>query len=328
MNSVERKIFWDTLCKLHDNNPEHVQKLLATIKRPHYLCRFRAVSESSLKQLQENKLKYSSADHYDDPFDTFIHVDLARIKEWYDFLSKDIQSENPLFINIVKQWEPVLGISAEQFLSKLKDNPFDISSFPDRIKQIRTIIQKNLFSICFCGDELNETLWLKYANNYKGFALVYDIGDENTFLCGKETICKNCCSVNEKPFIYPVYYTEDVYNATSFALACLLWNERNILPPQIIDLSYKAVMWEAERISLIKKKCHEHDDEWRMIRPTMSQNRSCIKMKPYKVIVGLRMPEYERLLVSSAAKIAGIGIVEELYIDDSDNLSTRQLTLV
>lgn len=35
------------------------------------------------------------------------------------------------------------------------------------------------------------------------------------------------------------------------------------------------------------------------------------------------MPKYERMLVISASKSAGFENVEELYIDDSDRLSTR-----
>ena len=125
----------------------------------------------------------------------------------------------------------------------------------------------------------------------------------------------------EQPSIYPVYYTDDAYNATLFALACLLWEMQ--ITQQLFASSYAGVMWEAERVSLVKKKCHEYDAEWRMIRPTMMSVRTCIKMKPYKVILGLRMPEYERLMVVSAAKVAGISTIEELYIDDSDQLATR-----
>ena len=320
MNSTERKAFWDALCSIHDNLPEHVQALSTAIKLPEYLCRYRTVSENSLIQLQENKLYYSSADYYDDPFDTFIHVDFARIKNLYAFLSKDIFSDNLAFLGMLKPLEPLIGMSAEKYIEKLKANPLDLSSFPNQIKQIRTIIQKNLFSICFCGDALNETLWLKYANNYKGFALVYDVKDENTFLCGKDEICKNCRSVIEK-------HTEEAFDATKFALACLLWNESEKVPPELLELSKRIVIWDAERISLIKKKCHEYDDEWRMIRPTMASDRTCIKMKPNKVILGLRMPEYERMLVISAAKVAGIKNIEELYIDESDQLSSKALPI-
>ena len=321
MNNKERKAFWDALCNIRDNAPEHVQDLIATMKMPEALCRFRSVNERSLAQLQENKLYYSSADYYDDPFDTFIHVDMARIKEWHAAISDQINSDNPVFLGWLKKLEPITGVSGEQFLNNLKEYPLDLSVFPDRIKQVRTVIQRNLFSICFCENALNETLWLKYAESYSGFAMVYDIKNENTFLCGKEGTCINCRSSIEHPSIYPVYYTDAPYDATLFAFACLLWGAQ--VSPQFLEFSYKVVMWEAERVSLIKKMCHEYDGEWRMIRPTMAPDRTCIKMRPQKVILGLRMPEYERLLVVSAAKIAGINIIEELYIDDSDQLATR-----
>ena len=251
MDTIGRKTFWDELCRIRDNTPENLQVLLATIKVPEKVCRLRSVSENSLLQLQENKLYYSSADYYDDPFDTFIHFDYARIRAQFEMLSNLVSSDSPELLNGLKMLEPVIGIGAEQFLKNLKEHPLDLSKFPERVKQVRTIIQKNLFSICFCENELNETLWLKYANNYRGFALVYNMKDENTFLCGREDVCKNCRSLIERPSIYPVYYTEDAYDATQFALACLLWGEQ--VPPQIAELSYKTVMWEAERVSLIKK---------------------------------------------------------------------------
>lgn len=326
MDTIGRKTFWDELCRIRDNTPENLQVLLATIKVPEKVCRLRSVSENSLLQLQENKLYYSSADYYDDPFDTFIHFDYARIRAQFEMLSNLVSSDSPELLNGLKMLEPVIGIGAEQFLKNLKEHPLDLSKFPERVKQVRTIIQKNLFSICFCENELNETLWLKYANNYRGFALVYNMKDENTFLCGREDVCKNCRSLIERPSIYPVYYTEDAYDATQFALACLLWGEQ--VPPRIAELSYKTVMWEAERVSLIKKKCHEYDQEWRMIRPTMTPERTCIKMKPNKIILGLRMPEYERLMVISAAKVAGISNIEELYINDSDQLDTKVIASV
>lgn len=324
MNNIERKAFWDALCSIRDNTPEHIQELLDTRKIPEYLCRFRAVSENSLMHLQENKLYYSSANYYDDPFDTFIHVDYAQINRCYAILSDMVNSDAPSSLNDLFPPEFIIGISAEQLQYSLKEHPLNLSSLPDRIKEIRTIIQKNLFTICFCEDELSETLWMKYADNYKGFLLVYDVRDENTFLCGKEEKCKNCRSLMEKPSIYPIYYTEDAYDATRFALACMILGEKGI-PAQIIEHVQKLVIWEAERISIIKKKCHEYDKEWRMIRPTMMPDRTCIKMKPRKIILGLRMPEYERMLVISAAKTAGISNIEELFINDSDNLSSRSV---
>ncbi len=48
------------------------------IQYPRHLYRFRPVSFSSLDGLQGNKLYFSSADHYDDPFDSFLHIDIPQ----------------------------------------------------------------------------------------------------------------------------------------------------------------------------------------------------------------------------------------------------------
>ena len=146
-----------------------------------------------------------------------------------------------------------------------------MSKFPERIKQVRTIIQRNLFSICCCENELIETLWLKYANNYRGFVQVYDMKDENTFLCGKEDACKNCRSSKEKPSVYPVYYTEEPYDATRFALACLLWGEQ--VSPQIKSASsntskslasskYKSSSSAKKSSDLYDAKSNAHPDDF------------------------------------------------------------------
>ncbi len=328
MDNTDRKAFWDVLYNMHDVKMEHIQSLQATIKLPECLCRFRSVSESSLLQLQENKLYYSSADYYDDPFDTYLHFDYGYIKTCYEFLNNNLDVDNPIIIEGLRSIEPLIGMSAEQFMLVLKSNPLELTALFEWVKQLRINIQKTLFSICFCEDSLNETLWLKYASNYRGFALVYNVKIQDTFLCGKEKMCQNCTSLEEKPFIYPVYYTEEAYNATIYALACLLLDRKEIPQHGIIELCDKITLWEAERVSLIKKKCHEYDEEWRMIRPSIKRERTCIKMRPQKVILGLRMPEYERMMVVAASKIAGINHIEELYIDDSDKLSSRELLCI
>lgn len=327
MNNSERKAFWDTLCNIRDNTPEKIRSLCSTIEIPDSLCRFRSVSENSLMQLQENKLYYSSADYYDDPFDTFIHVDLPRLKDIHSTFSKMLEFDKSESLNILNKLGSTIGISGEEFMNNLKENPLDIPRFEVEIISIREAIQKNLFSICFCENELNETLWIKYANNYKGFVLVYDMKSQYTFLCGQEQICKNCRSMREMPSLYPVYYSENAYDATKFALTCMLRREAGKIPPRIIEMFNKEVVWDEERISLIKKKCHEYDEEWRMLRPTMSLERTCIKMKPSKIILGLRMPEYEKLLTVSAAKVAGISRVEELFINEKDQLDSKAIEL-
>lgn len=58
---------------------EDTKKLLASFKYPKSLFRFRLVSENSLSALQENKVYFSSANYYDDPFDTYLRVDISKL---------------------------------------------------------------------------------------------------------------------------------------------------------------------------------------------------------------------------------------------------------
>ena len=59
-----------------------------------------------------------------------------------------------------------------------------------------------------------------------------------------------------------------------------------------MEVVKQSLQWESERISLIKKSCHEYDEEWRMVCPFHSMNRPCIK----SVVLGLRMPEYKKTI--------------------------------
>lgn len=85
MNQDERKKFWDVLLTMHDVAPDHIQQLRQAIIMPQTLCRFRTVNDNSLMQLQENKLYFSTADYYDDPFDTYFYLD-------YDTIERQLKS--------------------------------------------------------------------------------------------------------------------------------------------------------------------------------------------------------------------------------------------
>ena len=127
--------------------------------------------------------------------------------------------------------------------------------------------------------------------------------------------------------MYPIYYSDHKYDATKYAIGVqalsmipLCMEKAN---PHIYQQQRNTLLWEIERISLIKKKCHENDQEWRMLCPFVGPLRPVIDMKPTSIALGLRMPEYERRLVISAAKVAGIESINEMYIDDMDELRMR-----
>lgn len=327
MNHEERKKFWDVLSTMHDATPEHIQQLQQTILIPHTLCRFRTVNESSLAQLQENKLYFSTADHYDDPFDTYFHIKYDVVEQQLETiraLLNDPESEK-LAIKRISS----LGI-AEKTVSDGAEaaarNDLSIESFRSMIEKLRKEILKSLYSICFCENPLNETLWLKYAENHRGFVITYDFKNSETYLCGKEPVCKNCTVSQYPPSLYPVYYSDNRYDASRYALSMLLKFEMTSakidIPQNLLTAIDSTTLWEIERISLIKEYCHHFDGEWRMIYPCWSEKRPCIKLKPKSVIIGLRTPAYKERLIVSAATVAGITDIRKVQINRNDELET------
>ena len=192
------------------------------------------------------------------------------------------------------------------------------------IKNVRSQILKTLYSICFCEDPLNETLWLKYADSHRGFVVTYDFHSADTYLCGKDGICKNCPTIQTPPNIYPVYYSNEKYDASRYAIAALLKvsmaSSGVSIPQGLLRAADASMIWEIERISLLKKPCHVFDEEWRMIYSQWCVARPCIKLKPKSVIIGYRTPLYKERLIISAATVAGIKDVRKIQINRKDEL--------
>ena len=214
--------------------------------------------------------------------------------------------------------------SVQKSLDMVLQNPITAETFKSSVKNARDQVLKTLYSICFCENPLNETLWLKYADNHRGFVVTYDFHSNDTYLCGKEDKCKNCPNIQLRPSIYPVYYSDDRYDASLYAVAVLLkisMMASGISAPQELATRLDSCMlWEIERISLLKKACHRFDEEWRMIYPQWCAARPCIRLKPKSVIIGLRTPQYKERLIISAATIAGITDIQKIQINKKDEL--------
>lgn len=312
MTRDEQKKYWDTLCALKgDINTvsEERNTLLSSIQYPESLFRFRAVSENSLQALQDNLMYFSSADFYDDPFDTSLKVNIGSI--WNEI--KNIQQNTDLAVESFNKSFPEIPINAS-WLMNIEINDTRVKS---QIAQLRSILQKSLYSVCFCEDVLNETLWLKYAENHRGFVLEYSINQTRL-----DTVWNSDFHAN----ILPIYYSDDRYDAYKYAVYLLTLSLVKDYPDIYGKLSYmQPICWENTKITTIKKSCHEHDNEWRLIPLYALNCRKSINWTPVSVTFGLRMPEYKRKLVLCAAQIAGIPEIYEMYIDEDDNFKRRPI---
>lgn len=330
MNNKEREKFWKTLCSLKGVNiPEDEKILSETIIYPSKIYRYRPVSKRTLDALKNNELFFSTSNYYDDPFDTFINV---RIKDICVTLGKisnanteDLERVVSMIVNEMEE----SGVELSKFVEQLKkatgNSDFE-NSLETFFRNIRNEIKKDTFSICFTESPFNESLWLKYAEQHKGFVLEYDLSDEEKLLCGKKEECGVCYINKCAKSLYPVYYSKKTYDATMFAqfialckIGIVNYNENKLA--QYYMSKFGNPIWEREKITLIKKKCHKYDQEWRMILSQPMSQPVSIKWIPSAIYLGLNMNSQDMDLVMTIAKIAGVDKIYKCHITDDGQLN-------
>ena len=134
--------------------------------------------------------------------------------------------------------------------------------FLSYVLTLRSKIQDEILSICLSENGFNESLWLKYADMHKGFCLMYDLNDSDSFHCGKQSKCVNCGVYKGGTRIYPVYYSNESHDATDLLKLVMAQEVAQRLGgslPESIQKDLKPLPWEIERNSLIKKECHKYD---------------------------------------------------------------------
>ena len=163
MNHSEREQFWQTLCSLPGNDiVAEREQLFKSIKYPKLLFRYRAVSTKSLEALRTNRLYFSSANYYDDPFDTFLHIDIEAIRKKYLSAFQTLESTEA----VVEGVKALLGgiLSEEQVAQFTVENvtnalPHGLTeSFLNAALSLRDEVKKDTWSVCFSENGFNEVL--------------------------------------------------------------------------------------------------------------------------------------------------------------------------
>ena len=340
MDNKQRSEFWDKLLSLEgkDKNADQIE-LNYSIILPHYLYRYRPVTMRSLDALRTNKLYFSTANYYDDPFDTFIHVDLAELQRTMEQVNRGTINEEQIFQYIKAALTSLLGTevqdemlsgSIKQLIANLLKAEFR-SQIMSYFRNIRNEIKKDIWTVCFSENGFNEVLWLKYAQQHKGFVIQYDMTKPEKIFCGTYEKCNACGLPQVGTPLYPVMYSDTHYNGTRFAQFIVACTYMGVIPGSpiysVLDSAMGGMNWERERISLIKKKCHEYDKEWRLILNGPMKGPVMREWQPEAVILGLNIETAERNLVISSAREAGVGKIYQTYIDDNGLLNAGAIDM-
>lgn len=194
MNDSEREKFWNTLCSLDGKDIiEDIKKLQETIVYPKKIYRYRAVTVKSLEALKNNKLYFSTANYYDDPFDTFINVRIREIRPSLAGLQNADDADVLKIVTVLAkefngvELKPDIAQTVVKQLKEMTMTPQNVDALEAYFRNIRNEIKKEILSVCFSESPFNESLWLKYADQHKGFSVEYDLYDDKKRLCGVES---------------------------------------------------------------------------------------------------------------------------------------------
>ena len=165
MNTEQRQAFWNALVKAQQ--PTDSQMIGETIKYPEHIYRYRFPTMNSIAALMENKCFFSTSNYYDDPFDTYLHIDFNVVDDYV----------NQFFENPKQAFESAMQkkIEDDQDIDFIKSiNREELVKWVrEMFKGIRNDLRKQVHSICFSETPTNESLWLKYADSHKGFVIEY-----------------------------------------------------------------------------------------------------------------------------------------------------------
>ncbi len=261
------------------------------------LVRFRPISTNNLDALKGDRLYYSTPNNFNDPYDTLIYANYLQIIE-------DIYSN--------------LEIGMDNYLDNLKDKDIPnakflagygyavwngskkdeiLSTFFEQIyktiKALKETLRKNVRIICFAEDYLSMLMWSHYADNHKGFAIIYDINDiENA-----ENYTNSGKLIRKKPILKQVTYAEKqsdlTFEVEEYVRAYRMENLGDVFPPRP-NLSQDKL----RRMITEKSPDWSYEKEWRIIPRHISleheSNLGYMSIKPKGIILGSMCSDMEQ----------------------------------
>lgn len=329
MNNQLREQFWKRLGEISLSDfPELVQWTAQNSPKQFY--RYRKVSHYSLDDLKNNHLGFSRVKHFDDPFDAFIRIDYQKfIERMSTFDSIRVEPRRRL-AELLHVDHSVLHIFQErsQLTEAYKTDSF--KAFVDKYKQS---IRDNLCMACFTETCDNENLWLKYADSHKGFCLEYDFTDPISYVCDGCSVSTKCSAYGKTMCAYPVYYSDEPYDATNTFVKDVKESTACIL--EVIGEKEAATRLKTEgtkdsqlslyQMSLVKDRRHMFDEEWRLFYPSKTdEDYPYVCVRPQSITLGLRMGKKDEADVIEAGNVAGIKRFYRMEIG-MDNRFTRKV---
>lgn len=251
------------------------------------LARYRTFDEEgkNINNLKEDKLYYSTPTYFNDIFDSKLYVNNDKIK---DTVKNIIKINMGTYLNFLQQDNELLYYNVEAMLNGGDKNKL-LESFLEYISNlainIKNRINKNVKILCFSKGYLSPLMWAHYADDNKGFAIIYDV---NSIINGKNYTLEGNL-INKKISLEKVSYVEQ---QTDFSFEIMEYLKNN---------AYKAIydfeklqnyisINKLKNVLLEKQYKWEYEEEWRVIPRFIDlkkeSNLGYMELLPKAIIVG------------------------------------------
>lgn len=290
---------------MFSNDPNKLNSLegirLKLFNIPQSLYKYRRIDEYSLANLTTDTAWFSKATGFNDPYDSSLTINskeynpvhkegLRKIARELNVPLEEIESlntkdtlEHILYNYTELRHNPeLLATTVESYI---KDSDKDFEKY---VTGISGIIQEKVFASCFSEDPTSMLMWSHYADNHKGMVIEYNFN--NLDLDNQKQIMTG---------LHPVYYTNKLLNLDNFRDV-----QDKILVHALAAIN-KSVEWEYEK-------------EWRIIvlKETVEVGFNLQIVKPSSIILGARVSEMHKIMLSLEAKKKGIPL-KQIKLDKS-----------
>ncbi|WP_213803219.1 DUF2971 domain-containing protein [Granulicella sp. dw_53] len=286
--------------------------------RPYSVFKYREINERSLRNLENDLVWVCSPTDYNDPYDSSISITTetltstifeAGVQELIsqglgtdldaDRLQKLLTGTNPA----VALQEALLGqdeVPPEFWPPFIASFEAQVQVWKEAVKESLPGSHKASLKVCsFSATAESIIMWSHYADQHRGFCVEYDIhslAPDNLFV----------------RMMYPVIYSEKLFDATSYYLAALRDRQGfNMLFSALASL-YKSPEWGYEK-------------EWRLVIPAslLKESSPWRVPKPKRLYLGSRINEEHRELLLTISRKRNIEIHQMQLADDSFRLKSK-----
>lgn len=288
------------------------------------LFRYRSVTSNGFRALQENRLYFSKPTDFNDPYDSLLYVNGGEIML---SIAANINAGMDNYLEKLQKWNPSVAAIGQLKWSKerrgqtMKEHLENVWRVIDGIK---LLIRRNTKVICFSEIYASMLMWSHYADNHKGFILVYNKDD----LRDAKRFSKKGEEIKNKTKLLPINYvteqvdfTKDIRDYVRFEVF-----------PSMGDVDKKDSRLSQKKLrqfAIEKSVEWAYEKEWRLIpRIIDAFNESpleYIECKPRAIIIGVHCKNEAVNELKRIANLVGIEYFR-MCLDEFDRAFQIKIT--